>query len=42
MLEVGAGQAQDVEKIFLRQGWAHEQTVKDLAGIKRVVILKNK
>jgi len=42
LLEVGAGQAQDVEKIFLRQGWAHEQTVKDLAGIKRVVILKNK
>ncbi len=42
LLEVGAGQAQDVEEIFLKQGWAYEQTVKDLSGINRVVILKNK
>ncbi|MBR2299272.1 MAG: peptide chain release factor N(5)-glutamine methyltransferase [Alphaproteobacteria bacterium] len=40
LLEVGLGQALDVQKIFEEHGLAHISTLKDYAGIDRVVILR--
>ena len=40
LLEVGSGQALDVQKIFENVGLTHVKTLKDYAGIERVVVLK--
>lgn len=42
LLEVGYNQAEDVAKIFQEKGMELVEIVKDLSGIKRCVILKNK
>lgn len=38
LLEIGQGQAQNVKKIFEKQGFIHTATLSDLAGIARVVV----
>ena len=38
-VEVGAGQSAAVRQIFESQGLSHRETVRDLAGIDRVVVL---
>ncbi|HCU59044.1 MAG TPA: hypothetical protein DIC64_03590 [Alphaproteobacteria bacterium] len=40
LLEVGSGQALDVQKIFEQNDLTHISTLKDYAGIERVVVLK--
>ena len=40
MLEIGLGQSLDVRQIFESAGLVYEDTLPDLAGIERVVVLK--
>ena len=40
-LEIGCGQAMDVIKVFIENGWGYISTHKDLAGIERVLMFKN-
>lgn len=39
-MEVGYTQAAEVRKIFEDKGWRHQETIKDLAGHERVVIVR--
>lgn len=39
MMEVGYRQADLVRELFEREGWTHLETVKDLSGIERVVVV---
>lgn len=39
-VEVGFGQTDDIEKIFLDTGWVLGRKVKDLSGIDRVLVLR--
>ncbi|MCR4917513.1 MAG: peptide chain release factor N(5)-glutamine methyltransferase [Alphaproteobacteria bacterium] len=40
-LEIGAGQAPDVKKIFENNKWQYVRSDKDLCGITRVLVFKN-
>ena len=39
MMEVGYRQAPLVREFFEREGWTHLETIKDLSGIERVVVV---
>jgi release factor glutamine methyltransferase len=38
-VEVGAGQAASVRDIFGAGGWSHRETIRDYAGIERVIVV---
>jgi release factor glutamine methyltransferase len=40
MMEVGYRQASDVRALFEAAGWEHVETVKDLTGVDRVVVVR--